>query len=75
LIGLLLEVILLHVDLFFQFGIRFYTRTPTGCRIPPSTATCIVTCSYLITTVFSDVDVAYRYVPLLYPSTAGLRAA
>ena len=69
-------VIHLLVDLFFRLEISWYTRAATACGLLPSSIAMLsFTNSCLTLEVFPDVDVAYRYVALLYPSIACLRAA
>ena len=66
----------LLVDLFFRLEINWYTRAATACSLLPSSiAVLSFTNSCQTSEVFPDVDVAHRYVALLYPSIACLRAA
>jgi hypothetical protein len=76
LIGLQLEILPLPVDLLFRImtGVCIRVSMDTG-TILSRIGFSIDTDSFLGTSVFPDVDVAYRYVALLYPSTACLRAA
>jgi hypothetical protein len=72
----MLVALLPHVVLFYHSMIDSCIRVS---MVPRTTlwsgGLTIVTVSFLATEVFPDADVVYRYVTLLYLSTACLRAA
>jgi hypothetical protein len=59
LFGLLLEVTHLHMDLFLQLETGFCIRVHMERRILARRTFIVHTCSYPITVVFLDVDVAF----------------